>query len=273
MTAQKVILITGASSGFGYAVAEELLGRGAVVFTAARRMEKMEPLREKGAMPVAMDVTSDASVADGVSEILRKQGRLDVLVNNAGYGGYGMLESVPLDEARRQFEVNVFGAMRMIRAVLPQMRVQGGGRIVNMSSIVGVAAMPMVGWYSSSKHALEALTDALRTEVHRFGISLPLIEPGPVKTEFEQVALEQLATVNHDPVYRKSVDNFTGNFKKMYANAPEPEVVVRTVVKAVYARRPKTRYPIGVTGLVGTVKKLLSDRMMDAIWRRVYGIE
>ena len=162
---QKVVLITGASSGIGYDAAMSLAEKGHKVYASARRVELMEPLREKGVVPIKMDVTDEQSMAEGVKTILDKEGRIDVLVNNAGYGFFGAVETVTMEEARRQLEVNVFGLARLCQLVIPTMRKQGSGRIVNISSIAGRSVFYFGGWYHVTKYSVEALSDAMRMEL------------------------------------------------------------------------------------------------------------
>src|SRR6516164_3306739 len=180
----KVALVTGASSGIGEATARQLAAAGFTVYAAARRTERMQQLTEAGIRPIAMDVTDDASMQTGVKTILNEQGRIDALVNNAGYGSYGALEDVPMSEARAQMEVNVFGAARLIQLVLPQMRQQRSGTIVNITSMGGKIYTPLGAWYHATKHALEALSDCLRMELKPFGINVVVIEPGGIRTEW-----------------------------------------------------------------------------------------
>ena len=180
---KKVILLTGASSGIGRDAALMLAAQGHRVYAAARRMELMEPLREKGIVPIRMDVTDSQSMADGVKAVIDAEGRIDVLVNNAGYGYFGAIETVSDEEARRQIEVNVFGLAALCRLVIPHMRRQGAGLIVNTSSIAGMIVLPFGGWYHVSKYSVEALSDALRMELKPFGIDVSMIEPGGIRTD------------------------------------------------------------------------------------------
>ncbi len=168
-TKQKVILLTGASSGIGYDTAEALAKQGHKVYAAARRMERMEPLRQYGVEPLSMDVTDEQSMVQGVQAILDREGRIDILINNAGYGYFGAVENVPIDDARNQLEVNIFGLARLCQLVLPTMRKQHSGRIINISSVAGKTVFYYGGWYHVSKYAVEALSDALRMEVKPFG--------------------------------------------------------------------------------------------------------
>src|SRR5215831_14686635 len=197
----KIALVTGGSSGIGEATALALAERGYTVYAGARRVERMEHLKAHGIRPLAMDVTDASSLQSAVGQIIAAEGRLDVLVNNAGYGSYGALEDVPLSEARSQFEVNVFGAARLTQLVLPHMRAQRSGTIVNITSMGGKIYGPLGGWYHSTKFALEALSDCLRLEVKPFGIDVVIIEPGGIATEWGGIAADKLRTVSGSGPY------------------------------------------------------------------------
>ena len=188
----KTALVTGASSGIGKSTVELLLSNGATVYAAARRVEKMSDLEKLGAHLVAMDVTDEESVVSGINSILEKEGSIDILVNNAGYGSYGAIEDVPIDEARRQFEVNIFGLARLTQLVLPKMRENRYGKIVNISSMGGKIYTPFGGWYHATKHALEGFSDCLRLESEPFGIDVIIVEPGGIATPWGAIAAENL---------------------------------------------------------------------------------
>src|SRR6187455_2592770 len=209
---QRIALVTGASSGIGRATAELLAQNDYYVFAAARRMYRLEQIRSHHIEPVELDVTDEEGIHRAVGHVISTKGRIDVLVNNAAYGQLGAIECVSMEAAHRQFEVNVFGYARFMQAVLPHMRVQKSGRIVNITSILGKMSTPGFGWYAASKHAIEALTDAVRGEVMEFGIDVVLIAPGLIKTEFVPKQLELLKTVAHPPAYRKII---TGLHKLM----------------------------------------------------------
>ncbi len=202
----------------------------------------MEDLQARGARLLAMDVTDDGSVQSGVAQIIDEQGHIDVLFNNAGYGSYGAVECVPLEEIRHQYDVNVFGVARLIQAVLPHMRQKRQGRIINMASLVGRLSTPMLGWYASTKHAIEGMSDALRMEVRQFGIDVVVIEPGPVQTEFETVATASFERIDHPADYRAMATVFQKYNRELYAKAPGPAGTVNAVLAAIEARRPRRRY-------------------------------
>ena len=197
----QVAFVTGASSGIGEATGRRLLAAGYKVFAGARRLDRMSGLASLGATLVPLDLTDDASTVAAVEAIKAQSGRVDVLVNNAGYGSYGALEDVPLDEARRQFEVNVFGLARLCQLVLPMMRAQKSGKIVNITSIGGKIWEPLGSWYHATKFAVEGLSDCLRVEVGRFCIDVIVIEPGAIRTEWAGIAREGLLQVSGAGAY------------------------------------------------------------------------
>lgn len=263
---KKVILITGASSGMGKVFARELAKEGHIVYGAARRADMLSDLNQYGVKTLPLDVTNDESMQHCVSEILQKEGRIDVLVNNAGYGSYGTIEEVPMEEAKRQLDVNVFGLARMTQLVLPGMRKQKSGRIINISSIGGKIATPFGAWYHASKFAVEGMSDALRLEVAPFGIDVVLIEPGGVKSEWADVAYQNLLKTTEKTAYGNMAGKFKVAFEKAISKNAEPEVIARLVSKAVSASRPKTRYSGGYMAKPALFfRKWSSDRMMDRI--------
>lgn len=244
---KKVILITGASSGIGYDTAQKLAEQGHRVYGAARRVERMESLKEYGVVPIKMDLTDDASLVEGIRQILQAEGRIDVLVNNAGYGYLGAIEQVPLAEARRQLEVNLFGLARLTQLVLPHMRQQRGGRIVNVSSIAGKASLLYGGWYNVSKYSVEAFSDALRMEMRPFGVKVSIIEPSGIKTEWGPIAAENLEQSSAGSAYAERGLNMAANMRWTFASRllSGPDTVTRSIVKAVNARHPRLRYRPG----------------------------
>jgi len=266
----KVAFVTGASAGIGEATARELIAAGYTVFAGARRLERMAGLAALGAKLLKLDLTDDASIVAAAAAIRAGAGRLDVLVNNAGYGSYGALEDVPLAEARRQFEVNVFGLARLCQLVLPIMRAQKSGKIVNITSIGGKIWEPLGSWYHATKFAVEGLSDCLRVEVRRLGIDVIIVEPGAIRTEWAGIAREGLLHVSSNGAYAAQAECYarlldTADTSRL---ASPPEVVARTILRAVSATRPKTRYPTGGGAhLILFLKKILPDRMFDRlIW-------
>lgn len=266
----KTVLITGASSGIGEEAAKGLLAAGYAVYAGARRVDRMRPLADAGARPLELDVTDDMSMTTAVKTVLQEAGRIDVLINNAGYGSYGALEDVPLDEGRRQFDVNIFGLARLIQLVLPTMRAQRSGRIVNVSSIGGKLGEPFGSWYHATKFAVEGLSDSLRMELHPFGIDVVAIQPGAILTEWNRIARDGLMKYSGNGAYR---DGARAHMKMMAAadrgTMPSPpSVVAKTIVKAVQARKPKTRYATGGGArVILFLRRVLSDRSFDAAMR------
>ncbi|WP_157954311.1 SDR family NAD(P)-dependent oxidoreductase [Saccharospirillum mangrovi] len=239
---KKVALVTGASSGFGLHLVQALLSRGVVVYAAARRLEPMSPLQQAGAILLSMDVCDDASVQAGVEQIVRETGQLDLVYNNAGYGAFGPVESVSLDEARYQFEVNVFGLARVNAAVLPILRRQRSGRIIVTASNSSYIVAPGTGWYGATKYAVRALCEALRLEVSNLGIQVVQIEPGPVNTGFGTVAFEKLDKLDVSDDYRPLIGAFRTYMADSYAKSPGMESTVNAMVHAGLARRPRWIY-------------------------------
>jgi NAD(P)-dependent dehydrogenase (short-subunit alcohol dehydrogenase family) len=261
---KKVILVTGASAGMGKEFAKHLLQDGYIVYGAARRVEKMEDIKKLGVKVLNMDVTDEASMVNGIETIIKAEGRIDVLINNAGFGSYGAIEDVPIGDARYQLEVNVFGAARLIQLVLPFMRQQHFGRIINISSIGGKIAMPLGGWYHTSKFALEAMSDTLRNEVAQFGIDVVVIEPGGVKSEWSGISLDNLMKISGNTVYQSMAKSFSNSFAAVENKAADPIVIVNLVRKAIEAKKPKTRYSGGyMAALILFMRKILSDRAFD----------
>ncbi len=265
---KKVILITGASSGMGKETAIALAREGHVVYGAARRVSLMRELEEAGGHAIELDVVDDDQVRQVVAGILEATGRIDVLVNNAGYGVYGAVEDVSLDDARQQFEVNLFGAAALTKAVLPGMRAQGRGRIINVTSMGGKIHSPLGAWYHASKHALEGWSDCLRVETAHFGIDVVIVEPGVIATEFGAVLEQPMLSRSGVGAYgaiTKSVALATrATYEKGGASAAS--VVASTISKAISARRPKTRYVVGKYARpLLFLRRWLSDRLFDAI--------
>ena len=266
----KVILITGASSGIGFDAARTLARQGHRVYAAARRVERMEPLKADGVIPLRLDVTDEASMQDAVRTILEAEGRIDALVNNAGYGYFGAIENVSMEEARRQLEVNVFGMARLCQLVLPSMREQGSGRIVNISSVAGKAVMYFGGWYHVSKYSVEALSDALRMEVKPFGIDVALIEPGGIRTDWGLIAADHLAESSKGTPYEKEGVRESETLRKAYSIRllSKPQVVTRAISKAINRKHPRARYRIGFgADTLVFFHTLLPTRWWDAMVR------
>src|SRR5208337_1502588 len=267
----KTALVTGASSGIGEATVRALLEDGYEVFAGARRLERMAPLETLGARLVFLDLADDASIVSAVESVKNSAGRLDVLVNNAGYGFYGALEDVPLAEARRLFEVCLFGLGRLSQLALPIMRSQGGGRIVNVGSMGGRFGEPFAAWYHAAKFAVEGLSDCLRMEAAPFGVSVIVVEPGTIRSEFNRIAGDSLLSASGESAYAP----YARRHAKMLAFNEEsripssPEGVARTIAHAVSAAKPKARYPTGTAARpMLFLRRVTSDRMFDRLmWR------
>ncbi len=268
----ETVLITGASSGIGEETVKRLLAAGYTVYAGARRLNRMNSLADAGARLLALDVTDDGSMATAVKKVLQETGRIDVLVNNAGYGSYGALEDVPPEEARRQFDVNLFGLARLTQLVLPAMRSQGSGRIINISSVGGRFGEAFGCWYHATKFAVEGLSDSLRMELHPFGIDVVVVQPGATHSEWSGIAHHSLMKYSGGSPYGRGACAHAKMMEEGHKGpipAP-PGVVAKTIVRAVQARRPKTRYVTG--GLARTMlflRRVLSDRTFDAMFRSI----
>jgi NAD(P)-dependent dehydrogenase (short-subunit alcohol dehydrogenase family) len=268
-----VALVTGASSGIGDATARRLLELGYRVYAVARRLDRMAALAELGAVTVSTDLTDDTSMVELVDRVLADTGRIDVLVNNAGYGSYGALEEVPLAEARRQIEVNVFALARLTQLVLPSMRERRRGTIVNISSMGGKFGEPLGAWYHASKYAVEGLSDSIRAELAPHGIDVVVIEPGAIRTEWGGIAAAGLLDRSGSGPYADQARRSAKVLSAGEYQGSAPEVVARAIGKAVTARRPRTRYAVGSGAKAMTVAAwLLPDRMMDRMISGFFGV-
>lgn len=265
----KAVLITGCSTGIGRATAEHLARSGHSVYATARRPESIEDLKNAGCKTLALDVNDEASMSAAVAAVEEAEGAVGALVNNAGYSQSGALETIGLDDVRRQFETNVFGLLRMCQLVLPGMRRQGGGRIVNVSSMGGKLTFPGGGVYHATKYAVEAMSDAMRFEVQGFGIDVVVIEPGLIKTNFAETAV---GSVSHEDgpyaefntaVSAATAGAYEGPLGRLGGG---PEAVAKAIEKAITAKRPRARYPVTASARVlMTQRKLLPDRAWDAV--------
>jgi NAD(P)-dependent dehydrogenase (short-subunit alcohol dehydrogenase family) len=265
----KIVLITGASSGIGRAAALELLRAGHTVYGGARRVESLDAVSDAGGHPLAMDVTRAADLERAVRTVLDQQGRIDVLVNNAGFGLYGAAEDVPLDRARYQLEVNLFGPARLTQLVLPHLRRQRSGTIVNVSSMGGEITFPLGAWYHASKHALEAYSDALRQEVKRFGIDVVLIQPGLIRTEFGDVTANGVRELSGHGPYRDLAEGLAESTEALYrehSKASDPSVVAATIRRAIETASPRPRYPVGYLARpLLALNRILPARLFDRV--------
>jgi NADP-dependent 3-hydroxy acid dehydrogenase YdfG len=265
----KAVLITGCSSGIGRATAEHLVDRGWNVYATARRAQSIQDLAERGCVTLELDVTQEGSMRTAVDAVELAESAVGVLINNAGYSQSGAIETVPLDQIRRQFETNVFGLIRMCQLVLPGMREQGWGRIVNVSSMGGKLTFPGGGAYHATKHAVEAISDALRFEVRGFGVEVIVIEPGLITTRFGETGAASVGETRADGPYaefnaavaRATTGVYEGGLARLGGG---PETVAHKIERAISARRPKTRYTVTPSARLALgQRRLLSDRMWD----------
>jgi len=264
----RVALVTGGSSGIGEATALALREAGLEVYAVARRVDRMADLEAAGVHAFAMDVTDDASMVAGTDRIVRERGRIDVLINNAGYGSFGAVEDVPIDEARRQFEVNLFGLARLTQLVTPYMRSQKSGTIINISSVGGVIYEPFGAWYHATKFAVEGLSDSLRVELRPFGIHVVIVRPAGVVTEWNTISRESLIETSKGGAYEKYAARAVRALKaadnKLMSSTAE--VIAKTIVRAATAKNPSSRYHAGRGSiLLPATRRLLPDRAFDAV--------
>ena len=262
----KVVLITGASSGMGKSAAEILLDQGYKVYGAARRTEKMKDLEVKGLCIISLDLTNDESIVNAINTVIEKEGKIDVLINNAGYGSYGAVEEVPIEEAKRQFEVNIFGLARITQLVIPGMRERKSWRIVNISSMGGKIYSPFGAWYHATKFALEGWSDCLRVELKQFGIDVVLVEPGAIQTEWGGIAMDSLKKVSGSGPYAPSVKQFIEANSKLSEKSTPVDLLGKEIAKAATIKNPKNRYLKGYMAKpLVFIRKWFGDRIFDKI--------
>ena len=257
------VLVTGASSGIGAATASLLLDRGWRVFAAARRLELMAPLATQGAELLELDLSNAESRSDLAAQIANRVGALDAVVNNAGFGEVGPLETMELERARAIFEVNVFGLIGLTQLLLPAMRERGRGRVINVSSIAGRWVTPGSGWYGASKFALEALSDALRLELKSFGLQVVVVEPGLIATNFGAVAFPSMQKALECNIYGQMMRNVGAGWEKVYQGASSPIVVAQTIENALTKPKPAARYRCGHQSISVLASELLPTRVWD----------
>lgn len=263
---KQVIFITGASSGIGKVTALQLIKDGHIVYGAARRVEQMQDLVDAGGHALKLDVMDNDNIKQVVAQILSEQGKIDVLINNAGYAVYGAIEDTSATDYRRQFDVNLFGVAEVTKAVLPGMRDNNKGRIINVSSVGGKIYSPLGAWYHATKHALEGWSDCLRLELEQFGIDVVIIEPGLIKTEFGDVMNAPLVERSGNGPYAKMTKSVVDAMEASYEKdeASPPSVIAEVISKAVSAAKPKTRYSAGkFATMLLFLRKWTSDRFFD----------
>lgn len=266
MNNPKVILITGASSGMGKETAIKLIKEGHTVFGAARRIEKMQPLIDEGGYAIEMDITKEKQLQACLNRILKECGRIDVLINNAGYAIYGSVEETTIEDARNQFDVNLFGLARLTQLVIPHMRKQNSGKIINISSMGGKIYTPLGAWYHATKHALEGWSDCLRLELKQFNIDVVIIQPGAIATEFGDVMMKPMLERSGSGPYAELANAMAAATKKSYeqGGSSHPDVIAKVISKAISAKRPRIRYVEGKMARPAMLmRKLLGDRLYD----------
>ena len=251
---QKVAIVTGSSSGIGYATSLMLARKGFYTYASARNINKsasLESIANAESLPlklIQLDVTDDSSVKDALEKVVLEKGRIDVLVNNAGYGLFGAFEDLSLDEIKAQFETNFFGVIRVTQHVLPIMRTpqNGGGVIVNVSSINGLIAFPVISAYVGTKFAIEGLSESIAYELEPFGIKVILIEPGPIGSNFMKGSVLPKRALNPQSPYSELVQKFSVKTRSQHENATQPEEVAKTIVQAISTEKPEFRYVVGI---------------------------
>ncbi|MEH6422307.1 oxidoreductase [Pseudomonas sp. CGJS7] len=271
LLSNRTALVTGASAGIGEAIALRLAALGATTYAAARRTERMRHLQDHGVRVLPLDLTDEASIRACADSIAAEHGGIDILVNNAGYGSYGSVEEVPMDDARRQIEVNLFGLAALSKYAIPHMRAQRWGKIFNITSVGGLSAAPYGGWYHASKFAVEGLSSSLRQELSPFGVDVVLVRPGAIKTEWAGIAADSLLRVSGDGPYAKAVRPlhalFTG--EQLQGMAGTPDQIADTIEQALRARRPRSAYiaPRAARTMIAIGRLLGSDRLRDRAMR------
>ncbi|MGV9711116.1 SDR family NAD(P)-dependent oxidoreductase [Gordonia sp. NPDC003424] len=279
MDQSDAILITGCSSGIGAATAADLVRRGHTVYATARRPETLTELGEMGCTTLALDVTDEESMSAAVAVVEAAHGAVGALINNAGYSQSGAMESIPLDDLRRQFETNVFGLVRMCQLVLPGMRRAGHGRIVNIGSMGGRLTFPGGGAYHATKYAVEAISDAMRFEVQGFGVQVVLVEPGLITTEFAAAATSSMSALDTDSPYGRFNDTVAQTTEDIYRGPVAkylgggPEDVATTIRKALTASRPRPRYTVTPSAKLALMqRKITPDRVWDLAMRTQFPV-
>ncbi len=266
---QRTALITGSSSGIGLAAAKYLVQQGWKVYATARNAENLKDLESMGAFTYALDVTLQETIDAVVNRIQEENGHLDAVINNAGFGLFGVFEYISDDMIQKQLETNVLGLARVIRTTLPLLRQSEDGRIVNISSIAGIVSLPLGAWYSVSKFAVEAISDSLRMELASQHIKVISIQPGPVASNFGQVTRKKMVIPEPDGVYDTVIKNAMNFFNRDFQKKEraKPEEVAQLIYRALTAKKPKTRYRITTTArFMVFIKWLLPDKWLDAIF-------
>ena len=269
---KKIIIITGATSGMGLETLKLLAKNGHTVYGTARKKEDFKTIEEAGGKPLQADMNDYESLEKAVETIIKEEGRIDVLDNNAGYGLYGTVEEIPLKDAKNQLEVNLFGLARLTQLVIPHMRAQKSGTIINISSMGGKIYTPFGAWYHASKHALEGFSDCLRLELRHFGIHVVVVEPGSIATPWNDIMRKNLEKYSTSGPYKETAENFIARSErssKTNEGSP-PSIIADVILKIVNARKPKTRYVAGkYAKLLISIRKFLGDRIYDKVIDRM----
>jgi len=268
----KVVLITGTANGIGKSTAKYLLDKGHIVYGGDILVNENLYLNDIGGIALEMDVTNQEHVDNAISRIIAEQGRIDVLVNNAGIAVGSAIEDVSMEDAMYQFEVNLFGIGRTVKAVLPHMRAQGSGTIINISSVLGKVYNPLLGWYVASKHALEGWSDVLRLEVKQFGIDVVIIEPGMIKTNIGNYSVQYFEKYSKNSEYKNFYGTPDDSDDNTFDNYSDPIVIAKVIDKAIRAKNPKTRYSAGAySWILLTMRSILPDKWFDRLIVNVTG--
>ena len=262
---QKVVLITGTAYGIGKSTAELLIDKGHIVYGGDILVEENLYLNDIGGTALEMDVTNQEHIDKAINQIISEQGRVDVLVNNAGLGVYGAIEDVSMEDIYYQYDVNLFGLARVTKAVLPYMREKKSGLIINISSVLGETYGPLAGWYLSTKHALEGWSDALRVELKEFDIDVVVVQPGAINTNFSNVTKTYIDKYRENSAYQHLYgEPITDTGNEVLSNQSDPIVIAKVINKAMNARNPKTRYAAGAYSKIGIfLRKIMTDKMFD----------
>ena len=262
---QKVVLITGTAYGIGKSTAELLIDKGHIVYGGDILVEENLYLNDIGGTALEMDVTNQEHIDKAINQIISEQGRVDVLVNNAGLGVYGAIEDVSMEDIYYQYDVNLFGLARVTKAVLPYMREKESGLIINISSVLGETYGPLAGWYLSTKHALEGWSDALRVELKEFDINVVVVQPGAINTNFSNVTKTYIDKYRENSAYQHLYgEPITDTGNEVLSNQSDPIVIAKVINKAMNARNPKTRYAAGAYSKIGIfLRKIMTDKMFD----------
>ena len=264
---QKVVLITGTAYGIGKSTAELLIEKGHIVYGGDILVEENLYLNDIGGTALEMDLTNQEHIDKAINQIISEQGRVDVLVNNAGLGVYGAIEDVSMEDIYYQYDVNLFGLARVTKAVLPYMREEKSGLIINISSVLGETYGPLAGWYLSTKHALEGWSDALRVELKEFDIDVVVVQPGAINTNFSNVTKTYIDKYRENSAYQHLYgEPITDTGNEVLSNQSDPIVIAKVINKAMNARNPKTRYAAGAYSKIGIfLRKIMTDKMLSLI--------